>query len=274
MPINPDQLDKEASDELAALMNEGLSTENTPDDVPPLPPLPTEPKQDATPPAPEEKKADTDAGNWEERYKNLQAHSTKVSQDNSALKQQLAQLNQKVEQLHSQSAVPPAPKDVTPDELEQAAKDFEELAPFHRRMQEQQKVIDQLQQEREQQNQKSYYDRIAAVHPDHAEIYHSPEFQGWVSRLTGVDRHGVEFAFSQGGPEDVIDVFHRYKRAAGIGKSEQAAQLAEPTLRSRSQPQTKPRPKYTFAQINRMSTAEYAKHEKAIDEAIARGEVT
>ncbi|MBO9483792.1 hypothetical protein [Salinisphaera sp. G21_0] len=281
MAINPEQLEAEANAELEAMMQVPADDADTPapeikEPATPEPANNPEPK----PPAP----ADTDSGNWEERYKNLQAHTTKVNQEASDLRRQLGEMQQQLNQLQ-QSANTGTAKDVDlpePDELDSVAQDFDELAPMIKRMKEQEALIkelkaqrDQEHQHREQASQQSFMAKIAEAHPDHAQVYQSPEFKGWIERLPGIDRNAVNAAFSnQGSAEDVIEVFNRYKQASGLGsKHDQAARESVPELRSRSQPQTRTAPKFTWSQIQKMDPAEYAQREKEIDEAIMRGEV-
>lgn len=284
MAINPEQLEAEANAELEALLKGPVEADT------PAPEIKEsanpEPASNPQPAPPVEKPTDTDSGNWEERYKNLQAHTTKVNQEASDLRRQLGEMQQQLNQLQQSANTGQSgshkPDDLPePDELDTAANDFEELAPMVKRLKEQEAFIKELKAQREQesqqraqQSQQEYYQRIAAVHGDHQQVYQSPEFQGWMQRLSGIDRHAAQFAFNQGTAEDVIEVFNRYKQASGLGnKQDQAAQEAIPSLRSRSQPQTQGRPRWTMAQIAKMSPQEYAKHEAEIDEAIARGEV-
>ncbi len=278
MAKTPEQLEAEANAEFEALMNGPADADTqTPENHEPANP---EPANHPEPKPPEATATDTDTGNWEERYKNLQAHTTKVNQEASDLRRQLdvmqGQLNQLQQSANTGTPATQQGDDLPePDELDSVAQDFDELAPMIKRMKQQEALINELKSQREQESQQSFMARIAEQHPDHAQIYQSPGFKGWIERLPGIDRHAVNTAFSnQGKAEDVIEVFNRYKQSAGLGnKHDQAAQEAMPSLRSRSQPNTTTTPKWTMAQIAKMSPAEYAKHEAEIDAAIERGEV-
>ncbi|WP_211828675.1 hypothetical protein [Kistimonas asteriae] len=276
MAIDPKQLEAEANADYERLMKpapaEHKATQDTPPSQPTEPVMPT--VTDDQPPAPPAPNADTGEGNLDERYKNLRADHTRKAQENADLRRQLENMQQQLNQLSQQSPAS-ALKPDEPDELENAAKDFEELSPLVKKLKAQDEVIREMKASRQQQTQQDYYGRIAAKHADHAQVYQSPEFQGWMSRLSGLDKRAAEMAFNTGTADDVIEVFDRYKQSIGMGnKHEQAAQLAEPTLRSRSQPQTQSsRAKFTWKQIESMSTADYAKNEVEIDRAIQNGEV-
>ena len=279
MAANPEQLEKEANAEFEAMM-QGPVESDTPESIAQSTAYPETSYEVAnnpepTPPANSNESADTDSGNWEERYKNLQAHATKVTQESSDLRRQLGMMQSQMSQLQQsqfqQSANTGAqqPDNLPePDELDQVSEDFDELAPVVQEL----RALKKFQQD---QSATAFMYKVAAAHPDHAQVYQSPEFQGWMQRLTGIERHGAQAAFSnQGTPEDVIDVFTRYKQSGGMGnKHDLAAQEAIPNPRSRSTPQTQTRPKFNWKQIQKMSNAEYRQREKEIDEAIMRGEV-
>jgi hypothetical protein len=98
----------------------------------------------------------------------------------------------------------------------------------------------------------------------------------------------IQDALRQGTARDVVAALNLYRsehpKQADVPEEEvkevvvkPASKLAEAKKASspaiKSGPKTEQKPTYTQAQIARMSRAEFNKHEAAIDEAIARGEV-
>ena len=93
-----------------------------------------------------------------------------------------------------------------------------------------------------------HWDAIRAKHPDAMQIAKSDDFIGWLERQSAV----VKTAAETGIAEDVILVLDRYKVAVGL---------------------TRKRPKFTIAQIERMSVEEFQRREKEIDEAMKAGNI-
>ena len=112
---------------------------------------------------------------------------------------------------------------------------------------------------------------IFKAHPDAGKIRVSDDFEGWLDRQSSMYRYAIE----RGTAEDVINVLDEYKAVVGgPSRLDKARAVATPpTPRARTQP-TSGRPRFTRAQIDAMSPAEFAKHEAEIDAAMARGDIT
>ena len=91
---------------------------------------------------------------------------------------------------------------------------------------------------------------ILQKHPDIQQVVNSEDFKGWVLRQPPMVAEAV-YGFG-GTAGDVIKILDDYKSAVGFGK-----QRMEPS--------------FTRAQIRDMPQEEFAKNEKRIDAALARG---
>lgn len=134
---------------------------------------------------------------------------------------------------------------------------------------------------RAQHNENAHFNVIRAAHPDFQQVVESEDFKGWAdrqSRMTKITLYGdgVEISplYHGGTAEEVNDVLTQYKHAVGLTKrSDAAREAASPTLRKANRVQSNGRTTFTRDQIGRMSPAEYAANESAIDAAMAEGRI-
>ena len=219
----------------------------------------------------------------DDNYKNLQAAFTKVTQDNSELRNMITDLEARL-------VTPPAPTpqssfDVPaqqpqkPDELDKTVEDYAELSPFATRIKqleaqvkEQNLAMTAAQQAQinaqKQAAQQVHEQKIVAVHPDAFSIARTPEFQGWVTRQPRY----IQVAVREGSAEELIDVFTAYKGTPT--KVDVANQIANPFVGSAVIKNTDPnKPFFTGAQIDAMSYAEFTRRESEIQEAQRDGRV-
>lgn len=112
------------------------------------------------------------------------------------------------------------------------------------------RVKGDIENRRRQEIEAAHFSAIKKVHSDLDAINASDDFQGWLSRQSGL----IQRAATEGDAKEVIDVLNRYKAAVGIGVRQKKL-------------------KFTRAQINSMSPEEFERREKEIDEAMANGEI-
>lgn len=234
----------------------------------------------------------------EDRYKNLQAAFTRASQDNASLKNQLAEMQAKIEQLSQQQAQPqqqaqqPAQQQFDYAELDKSASEFDELRPIVDHVKKMEAMLQQTQekltrteqelartkQETTQQTQMTaqeiHNQRILSVHPDAFDVAGTPDFHGWLLRQPGY----VQQVMQTGSADDVITVLSSYKQAMGVSgqqQQQQPQQHFQPTAVNSNSAVTvntdKTKQAFTRAQIEAMSEAEFLANEDAINEAMVAG---
>jgi hypothetical protein len=136
----------------------------------------------------------------------------------------------------------------------------------------------QLDETEQQSAQRAHWDAVIAAHPDAAEIGADVQFQTWVSEQPPI----YQIAVAQGSARDVNHVLDAYKAtlqpataapsqpAQRTDKLAQARQAAGPSVgRVPGQPQHQQR--FTRAQIQSMSQADYEANEAEIDRQMAAG---
>jgi uncharacterized protein YPO0396 len=148
-------------------------------------------------------------------------------------------------------------------------------------------VADQVRKDKALTAEEKHYAAIAEKHPDWVEIVNSPEYADWLPEQAPF----VQAALKQGSARDVVTAFNIFRaehpkaepvpetrvdpkpvRASAKADKLAAARAADtPDIKSVQTRDKKPT--FTNAQIAKMSDAEYAKNEAAIDEALARGEI-
>lgn len=215
-----------------------------------------------------------------ERYKNAQALMTKATMEAADLRREVASLRAQLEAVTRY-----APQ---PQQAEKRGSDFEELeklkeeypdfaGPLVGAFEKQQQVIRQLQQASKANEdvadaarRTSFNFEVARVHPDFDVIAASEDFRGWLARQAPF----VQDAASRPIASDAIEVLNMYKKTLGPKPDKVAAarQVAAPAVgRHSRQPSVEKEPQFTREQISRMTPAEFAKNEAAIDRALASG---
>jgi DNA repair exonuclease SbcCD ATPase subunit len=225
---------------------------------------------------------------WENRYKNAQALMTKSTQESKELKDLVSNLQAKVkdmETVQSPTAVKAAKKEVNVD-LSEITKDYPELVkPLQQYVDE---SINQVEQKLNQAEAKltkvqkaesdvKHFQEIEGTHPDYKSVASSEDFTVWLERQTGMWR-GVA---STGEPADVVALLSKYKSDIGFkttnivskaNLAEKAKQAVEPNLpKARKQKLGGKKRTWSRNEIKGLSTAEYEKYEKVIDQAWADG---
>jgi len=231
-----------------------------------------------------------------EVYKNLQAHFTKVSQDNSELRNEVMQLRRELAQRQQQQPTIPAQQQDTTnlDEVNKVADDFEELKPIASSMKTMQGQIDAqnakiaAQQENLNNNaqytaEQTRFDTIARTHADCIAITNSVDFAGWLARQPAY----MQSLMPNGPAKEVIDLITAYKSSTQtqdqpVKDQQQQDQLE--AARLASVPDTNsPAPKltpdsskriYSNAEIGAMSYKQYAALADDIELAMTEGRIT
>ncbi len=239
---------------------------------------------------------------WQDKYtkaeesrKNAHALMTQATQkaadldrSNQQLQQQMATLQAQVDLLSQQSTTtavnePPA------DQFQELRKDYQELDPvfnkldesaqLNRKLEQRLAAIEQARQEQEaEQAKQAFWTKVRSLHPDVEAISASEDFKGWFARQ-GIDVQEL----SRVSPLGAAQVMTLYKEAAGLNapapkaapnpaqKMQQAKQLSEPPVRSRSTPTTQGRqPAMTLEQIAAMPQKEFDDNEEKLDDILAQ----
>jgi len=221
-------------------------------------------------------------GNRESKeYKHLQSAYSKSTQEASQLRGTVANLEERLNILSARLDQPVSPIETKPDELNNAAKDFDELKPFVDRIQkiEQQALMEKRRQEqleidnvaqtgrtaREVHNQK-----ILAAHSDAFTISDTVDFKGWLAQQPGY----VQQVVNTGNADDIISLLSNYKKQMTT-KMDEFKQTTTPTSNGTGSviDTNKEPPKFTPAQIEAMSDAEFIKNEEAINSAMQAGRI-
>lgn len=224
------------------------------------------------------------------RYKNAQAKMTQATMEAAELRRKIVQLEQQMSQMQAQIQAAPREPEVSDDELKTVVDDYPEIAgPIVKRNKALEAKIAQLEQALQgvQQQSNSYaktqaeienekfWNTIRAVHPDADELTtnHAEELKEWVEQQAPIIQHG----FYSGTAQDAIQVLSLYKQSKGqpVEKPDKlaAAKTAStPKVQSQGKPSSQ-KTTFTREQIAKMSMDEFMKHESAIDEALAAGQI-
>ncbi|USE36386.1 hypothetical protein [Endozoicomonas sp. SCSIO W0465] len=257
------------------------------DELPPPPaPEPDAADEESEPPAPKDSGED-----WQDKYtkaeesrKNAHALMTQATQkaadlerSNSDLQQQMAMLQAKVDLLSQQSinqqgAPSSNSEPASSDQFQELRKDYQELDPVFNKLDESEQLnqkleqrlaaIEQARKEQEaEQARQAFWEKVRSLHPDVEQISASEDFKGWFARQ-GADVQEL----SRVSPLGAAQVMTLYKESAGLNapkpnpaqKIQQAKQMSEPPVRSRSKPTTQGRqPAMTLDQIAAMPQKEF-----------------
>lgn len=218
----------------------------------------------------------------EERVRNAQARMTQATQEAAANRRRIEELERALEEAKKAPPQPPADTDADAS-LESLMQEYPEIVtPLVERLRHLEGRLGTLSNQVEtthktvqettaQESARAHREAVMRAHPDAYAIAATPEFQAWVGTQPPV----VQAAVQNGSTEDAIWVLDQYKSAAKPAatndRMERARASASPAMPSaRRQPVT-PQPRFTRDQIARMSPEEFTRHEKAIDEAMAKG---
>ena len=269
------------------------------DELPPPPePEPDVTDKESEPPAPKDNGED-----WQDKYtkaeesrKNAHALMTQATQkaadlerSNTELQQQMALLQAKVDLLSQQSTAQPNNEPESSDQFQELRKDYQELDPvfnkldeseqLNRKLEQRLAAIEKARQEQEtEQARQAFWEKVRSLHPDVEQISSSEDFKGWFARQTADVQE-----LSRVSPLGAAQVMSLYKEAAGLNKPapkpapdpaqkmQQAKQMSEPPVRSRSTPTTQGRqPAMTLDQIAAMPQKEFDANEEKLDEILAQ----
>jgi len=273
------------------------------DELPPPPaPEPEATDDESEPPAPTPREESGE--DWQDKYtkaeesrKNAHALMTQATQkaadlerSNSDLQRQMAMLQAKVDLLSQQSisqqgAPSPNSEPASSDQFQELRKDYQELDPVFNKLDESEQLnqkleqrlaaIEQARKEQEaEQARQAFWEKVRSLHPDVEQISASEDFKGWFARQ-GADVQEL----SRVSPLGAAQVMTLYKESAGLNapkpnpaqKMQQAKQLSEPPVRSRSKPTTQGRqPAMTLDQIAAMPQKEFNDNEEKLDEILAQ----
>lgn len=217
-----------------------------------------------------------------ERYKNAQALMTKATMEAADLRREVASLRAQLETVTRYAPQNQQPEARGSDfkELEKLKEEYPDFAgPLVGAFEKQQQVIRELQRSNEVNEQandvarrSSFNFEVARVHPDFDRVAGSEDFRGWLARQASF----IQDAASRPVPADAIEVLNMYKKSQGtkVDKVAAARQVAAPAVgRNSRQPSAEKPQQFTREMIARMSPAEFAKNEEAIDRALATGAI-
>lgn len=147
-------------------------------------------------------------------------------------------------------------------------------------------VADRYQKTEQETAEDKHWAFIKSKHSDVDEIVASPDYADWYPQQAPL----IQQALQQGSAKDVVAALSLFRAefpksvpdadvvpetdkpvAPKIDKLAAAREAASPTIKSTQK--TEQKPTFTNAQIEKMSRDEFLKHEAAIDEALARGEI-
>ena len=223
-----------------------------------------------------------------ERYKNAQALMTKATMEAADLRREVASLRAQLETVTRYAPQNPTQEVRGSDfaELEKLKEEYPDFAgPLVGAFEKQQQVIQQLQRSNEVNAQANDVARrtnfnyeVSRVHPDFDQVASSDDFRGWLARQADF----VQEAASRPVPTDAIEVLNMYKKSQApkvdkVDKGDRVAaakQVAAPAVgRNSRQPSMEKPQQFTREMIAKMSPAEFAKNEDAIDRALASGAI-
>lgn len=219
----------------------------------------------------------------ESQYKDAIRGMNKAQQEAAALRKEVAAMQAQIQQLMERKPEEPL-KDESLDGFREEYPELYDMAvnPLLKQIEalKQQvakfdSVASRYEQDRATIEQQSHNQAILQAHPDAFELVQTPDFQAWASKQGPF----VQYALTQGSADEVVDALNLYRMAKPVeqrqaqrtDKLAEARAAATPSVRSsQSEPN---KTKFTLAEIEKMSRDEFVKHEAAIDEAIARGEL-
>jgi len=217
-----------------------------------------------------------------ERYKNAQALMTKATMEAADLRREVASLRAQIETVTRYATQPQQnePRGSEFAELEKLKEEYPDFAgPLVGAFEKQQQVIRQLQQATranedtaDAARRTNFNFEVARAHPDFDSVAGSEDFRGWLARQASF----IQDAASRPVASDAIEVLNMYKKSIGPKPDKVAAarQVATPAVgRNSRQPSAEKPQQFTREQIARMSPAEFAKNEDAIDRALASGAI-
>ena len=226
-----------------------------------------------------EEQAATDS----EAYKNLQSAYTKVSQDNSELRNRLdgleARLAQQPAPTHQNSFDVPS-QQAQVDTLDAVDKEFEELKPVNARIRKLEELVNRqahtiannersATQNVEMNAQQIHEQKILSVHPDAFNVANSQDFTGWLGRQPSY----MQTLIQNGSADDIISLLNTYKSSAK--KVDAARRSSSPNNGSGTVNTTNATKRdFTGAEIAAMSDAEFIRLESEIQQAQMEGRVT
>jgi hypothetical protein len=290
-PETEDDADDPSADSLAPASTE--STEPSAADL-----------DESTLPDDTEKPA-TEATVPESRYQNAVLAMNRAQQELSDKRKQEADKDALIQslqaQLQAQTEAPASTQSPTDDDdddedLEEAREIYPEVInPLLKRLAQLEKklaavnadvgtvkhVAERYQQSEQQSAEDRHWSAIKAKHGDVDEIAQSAEYADWYHNQSPL----IQQALRQGTAHDVISALNlfRAEHPASVPDTIKQNTIAKPdklaAAKAASTPvmngsrKTEPKPAYTTAQIAKMSRDEFMKHEAAIDEALARGEI-
>lgn len=220
-----------------------------------------------------------------ERYKNAQALMTKATMEAADLRREVASLRTQLDNVTRYPQQNQVQEERGSDfkELEKLKEEYPDFAgPLVGAFEKQQQVIQQLQrsnQANEQANdvarRSNFNFEVSRVHPDFDTVAGSEDFRGWLARQASF----VQDAASRPAASDAIEVLNMYKKSQTpkVDKGDRVAaarQVAAPAVgRNSRQPSVEKPQQFTREMIARMSPAEFAKNEDAIDRALSTGSI-
>ncbi|WP_257263531.1 hypothetical protein [Endozoicomonas sp. ONNA2] len=156
---------------------------------------------------------------------------------------------------------------------------LDESEQLNRKLEQRLAAIEKARQEQEaDQARQAFWSKLRSLHPDVEQISASEDFKGWFVRQTADVKE-----LSRVSPLGAAQVMSLYKEAAGLNKPvakpaldpaqkmQQAKQMSEPPVRSRSTPTTQGRqPAMTLEQIAAMPQKEFDANEEKLDEVLAQ----
>jgi len=220
-----------------------------------------------------------------ERYKNAQALMTKATMEAADLRREVASLRAQLETVTRYAPQPQQAEKSGSDfaELEKLKGEYPDFAgPLVSAFEKQQQVLVELQRSTRENEEAGNVARranfnfeVSRVHPDFDQVAGSEDFRGWLARQPSF----IQEAASRPVADDAIEVLNMYKRTQGpkVDKAEKvnaARQVAAPAVgRNSRQPSAEKPQQFTREMIARMSPAEFAKNEEAIDRALSSGTI-
>lgn len=222
-----------------------------------------------------------------ETNKNLQSAFTKVSQENSELRNRLSQMESMIQQMQKQNAprtrensFDTSQQSQPVDELDAVDKEFEELKPVNKRIRQLEEMV-RRQSVQINHNQRDYTEsteltakqlheqKILAAHSDAFDIAQTADFTGWLARQPSYMRQLTR----TGTAEDIISLITTYKSSAP-SKVDDARRMGAPNAGSSVIKNIDSgKPTFTGQQIHDMSDAEFIRREAEIQEAQMDGRV-
>lgn len=250
-----------------------------------------EERQEAEEPIVEEKETAQEEMIPISRYKNAQARMTQATTEAAELRRRVGQLEQHISQLQAQIQSAHKETEITDDELKSVVDDYPGIAgPIVKKNKALEAKIAQLEQALQgvQQQSNSYaktqaelenekfWNTVRNVHPDADELTttHAEELKEWVEQQAPIIQHG----FYSGTAQDAIQVLSLYKQSKGQSvekpdKLAAAKTAATPKVQGQGSKPSSQKTTFTREQIAKMTMDEFMKHESAIDEALAAGEI-